>query len=147
MKSRLHACGFTLTILPMWPKVILAWLAPSCHSGLILNVPSPYRLSPTAWSKVALSLSLPSSCFIVVMAFVPPWPLLICSSILCLEQVLVRLIWCYTPSTQHSAHSTVYCTNERTNEWTRRTTHWFPTPRALECNNKALRAILIYSKA
>lgn len=55
----------------MRPKIILTWLAPSCHSNLNLNVPKCLHLM-WPWS-----LPIPLSSLIVPMAFSCAWPFLV----------------------------------------------------------------------
>lgn len=55
----------------MQPKIILTWLAPSCHSNLDLNVPKCFHLM---WPR---SLPIPLSSLIVPMAFSCAWPFLV----------------------------------------------------------------------
>lgn len=97
LKSHLHMCELTLAILSMPSRMILAWLTATCHSSLIINVPSSETLSPTAWSKVACP-SILTSCFTVTMAFVHAWSFLDYSSVLHLQQILVRPIQLQHPA-------------------------------------------------
>lgn len=88
----------------MWPKIILAWLAPSCHSNLVLNVPSSEKLSPNALMYRGPGHSPshhPDSLFLWHLAV--PGLFLLCSSLLCLEMI-AWLLQCHTLPQQGLVH-------------------------------------------
>lgn len=64
-------------------------------------------------SKVALSLPIPSSCRIVIMAFSTAWPFLVCSSVLSLEQILVCLFQSHTSCTAPALPTSATQTGEQ----------------------------------
>lgn len=113
-------------------KIILAWMALSCYSSLVLNVPSSEKHTLGALIWCGPSHSPPHHPSLLLWHLAVSGLFLLCSSVPFLEMI-TRFLQCHTPSTGTISSRLV----AQMNEQKECQSFGFHPPGALECHTRS----------